>query len=80
MSGSEFERETIVTGMLSATADSKAADAAHDASYGPHTPELHTWRPQAEGLYDLSLEKDSAASASSPTSRARSRIRSSPTR
>src|SRR5579872_1625552 len=59
MSGSEFERETIVTGMLSATADSKAADAAHDASYGPHTPELHTWRPQAEGLYDLSLEKDS---------------------
>ncbi|MBR1203384.1 MULTISPECIES: glutamate synthase large subunit [unclassified Bradyrhizobium] len=59
MSGSEFERETIVTGMLSATADSKAVDAAHDASYGPHTPELHTWRPQAEGLYDLSLEKDS---------------------
>ncbi|MGY3597027.1 glutamate synthase (NADPH/NADH) large chain [Bradyrhizobium sp. USDA 4341] len=59
MSGSEFERETIVTGMLSATADSRAADAAHDASYGPHTPELHTWRPQAEGLYDLSLEKDS---------------------
>ncbi|MGY3530391.1 glutamate synthase large subunit [Bradyrhizobium sp. USDA 4452] len=59
MSGSEFERETIVAGMLSATADSKAADAAHDASFGPHTPELHTWRPQAEGLYDLSLEKDS---------------------
>ena len=53
MSGSEFERETIVAGMLSATADSKAADAAHDASFGPHTPELHTWRPQAEGLYDL---------------------------
>ena len=59
MSGSEFERETIVAGMLSATADSKAADAAHDASIGPHTPELHTWRPEAEGLYDLSLEKDS---------------------
>src|SRR6202012_4695286 len=48
MSGSEFERETIVTEMLSATADSKPAD----------TRELHTWRPSAEGLYDPSLEKD----------------------
>jgi glutamate synthase (NADPH) large chain len=50
MSGSEFEREHIVAGTLSASADSKAADA---------TPELHTWRPEAEGLYDPSLEKDS---------------------
>ena len=47
MSGSEFERETIVTEMLSATADSKPADR-----------ELHTWRPSAEGLYDPSQEKD----------------------
>src|ERR1700748_1293321 len=47
MSGSEFERENIVTEMLSATADSKPADR-----------ELHTWRPEAEGLYDPSLEKD----------------------
>src|SRR6201996_2027062 len=47
MSGSEFERENIVTEMLSATADSKPADR-----------ELHTWRPSAEGLYDPSLEKD----------------------
>src|SRR6201994_2098063 len=47
MSGSEIERETIVTEMLSATADSKPADR-----------ELHTWRPEAEGLYDPSLEKD----------------------
>src|ERR1700751_3284307 len=47
MSGSEFERETIVTELLSATADSKPADR-----------ELHTWRPAAEGLYDPSLEKD----------------------
>src|ERR1700751_613330 len=47
MSGSEFERENIVTEMLSATADSKPADR-----------ELHTWRPAAEGLYDPSLEKD----------------------
>ena len=50
MSGSEFEREHIVAGTLSASADSKPADA---------TPELHTWRPEAEGLYDPSLEKDS---------------------
>src|SRR5690349_21572862 len=48
MSGSEFERENIVTDMLSASADSK-----------PAARELHTWRPAAEGLYDLSLEKDS---------------------
>src|ERR1700749_1394879 len=47
MSGSEIERETIVTEMLSATADSNPADR-----------ELHTWRPAAEGLYDPSLEKD----------------------
>src|SRR6201995_2108912 len=48
MSGSEFEREEIVADVLSASADSK-------------TParELHTWRPEAEGLYDPSLEKDS---------------------
>src|SRR5579871_4958937 len=51
MSGSEFERETIVTEMLSATADSKPADREL------HAPE-HTWRPAAEGLYDPSLEKD----------------------
>ncbi|MGY2842747.1 hypothetical protein ACVMDN_000001, partial [Bradyrhizobium sp. USDA 4510] len=50
MSGSEFERENIVAGTLSATADSKAAEPAR---------ELHTWRPEAEGLYDPSLEKDS---------------------
>jgi len=49
MSGSEFERENIVTETLSATAASKAADIARE----------HTWRPPAEGLYDLSMEKDS---------------------
>src|SRR6201986_2753676 len=48
MSGSEFERETMVTESLSATGDWKPAD----------TRELHTWRPAAEGLYDPSLEKD----------------------
>src|SRR6187551_1183350 len=49
MSGSEFERENIVAETLSATAASKPAD----------TPREHTWRPPAEGLYDLSMEKDS---------------------
>jgi glutamate synthase (NADPH) large chain len=54
MSGSEFERERIVAGTLSASADSKPADVTPELH-----PELHTWRPEAEGLYDPSLEKDS---------------------
>jgi glutamate synthase (NADPH/NADH) large chain len=45
MSGSEFERETIGIDALSAAAASK--------------PTEHGVRPAAEGLYDLSLEKDS---------------------
>jgi len=49
MSGSEFERENIVTDALSAAPASKPAEPARE----------HTWRPPAEGLYDLSLEKDS---------------------
>ena len=49
MSGSKFERENIVTDALSATPDSKPAEAAREFS----------WRPPAEGLYDPSLEKDS---------------------
>src|SRR6201989_3724620 len=48
MSGSEFEREIIVTETLSATAQPKATEPARE----------HTWRPAAEGLYDPSLEKD----------------------
>src|ERR1700737_156738 len=48
MSGSEFERENIVTDALSAAPASKPAEPARE----------HTWRPPAEGLYDLSLEKD----------------------
>ena len=51
MSGSEIEREDIVAGSLQASADSKPAEREL------HTPE-HTWRPQAEGLYDPALEKD----------------------
>jgi len=50
MSGSEFERENIVAEALSATAASKPAEDA---------PREHDWRPPAEGLYDLSMEKDS---------------------
>ena len=49
MSGSEFERENIVTDALSAAADSKPAEPARE----------HSWRPPAEGLYDPALEKDS---------------------
>ena len=50
MSGSEFERENIVTDALSAAPASKPAESAQRE---------HTWRPPAEGLYDPSLEKDS---------------------
>src|SRR6202020_2765427 len=53
MSGSEFERENIVTDALSAAPDPKPAEASHMEI------REHTWRPPAEGLYDLSLEKDS---------------------
>ena len=49
MSGSEFERENIVTDALSAAAASKPAEPAREFS----------WRPPAEGMYDPSLEKDS---------------------
>src|SRR6202048_1861306 len=52
MSGSEFERENIVTDALSAAPASKPADPSRH-------PREHTWRPAAEGMYDLSLEKDS---------------------
>jgi glutamate synthase (NADPH/NADH) large chain len=54
MSGSEFERENIVTEMLSATAATKPADASLEDSRREHI-----WRPNAVGLYDPSLEKDS---------------------
>src|ERR1051326_9628522 len=49
MSGSEYERENIVTDALSATAASKPAEPARE----------HSWRPPAVGLYDPALEKDS---------------------
>ncbi|MBV9461514.1 MAG: hypothetical protein JO141_28930, partial [Bradyrhizobium sp.] len=55
MSGSEFEREHTVAGSLSASAQPKPAAVTPEL----HTSELHTWRPEAEGLYDPALEKDS---------------------
>jgi glutamate synthase (NADPH/NADH) large chain len=48
MSGSEFERESIVMDALSAAPASEPAEPARE----------HDWRPPAEGLYDPSLEKD----------------------
>src|SRR6267142_4753817 len=53
MSGSEFERENIVTDALSAAASSKPVELQESIL------REHSWRPPAEGLYDLSLEKDS---------------------
>src|SRR3979411_2205829 len=49
MSGSEFERENIVTDALSAAPASKPAEPAGE----------HSRSPPAEGMYDPSLEKDS---------------------
>jgi glutamate synthase (NADPH/NADH) large chain len=49
MSGSEFERENIVTDVLSAIPQPKPEEPAREFS----------WRPPAEGLYDPALEKDS---------------------
>src|SRR5215471_18295779 len=54
MSGSEFEREDIIHDALSAAPDSKSVEATQESVLREHS-----WRPPAEGLYDLSLEKDS---------------------
>ena len=54
MSGSEHEREIFVTDALSATAASKPAEPPR----GDFQRE-HSWRPPAEGMYDLGMEKDS---------------------
>src|SRR4051812_24587600 len=45
MSGSEAKRETIAADALDASSRAK--------------PREHSWRPPAEGMYDLSQEKDS---------------------
>jgi glutamate synthase (NADPH) large chain len=53
MSGLEFERHNITSEASQAACNSKPA-----AETREHAVE-HDWRPPAEGLYDLSLEKDS---------------------
>jgi glutamate synthase (NADPH/NADH) large chain len=62
MSGSEFERERIVTDALSAASACKPARDSRDMPE-PGVEERavseHGRRPVAEGLYDLALEKDS---------------------
>ncbi|MGC2083065.1 MAG: glutamate synthase subunit alpha, partial [Bradyrhizobium sp.] len=50
MSGSMFEHDKIASGVPAQDSRSKPADI---------TRELHTWRPEAEGLYDPAQEKDS---------------------
>jgi glutamate synthase (NADPH) large chain len=54
MSGSEFERENIVTDALSSAPALKPA-----AALRTRPEREHDWRPAAEGLYDPGLEKDS---------------------
>jgi glutamate synthase (NADPH/NADH) large chain len=54
MSGSEFERGNIVTDALSADPLAKPFE---QVSGQPLRE--HSWRPPAEGLYDISREKDS---------------------
>src|SRR6201994_5165953 len=48
MSGPEFERDDIVTDALQAAPSAKPFEPARE----------HTWRPPAQGLYDLGQEKD----------------------
>src|SRR6201987_456382 len=67
MSGAEFERENIVTDALSAASAWKPAcesggllkPGGEEPAGREHGFREHTWRPAAEGLYDLALEKDS---------------------
>src|SRR5664279_3948360 len=51
MSGSELEREHSLGQALTAATTAKPSQ--------EPARELHTWRPQAEGLYDPAMEKDS---------------------
>jgi glutamate synthase (NADPH/NADH) large chain len=55
MSGARFDREQIVAASHSAAPTSKPVD----PSIGDHPIVEHSVRPEAEGLYDPSLEKDS---------------------
>jgi glutamate synthase (NADPH) large chain len=55
MSGSMFEHDRIGGGAPAQDSRSKPAEIKREL----HAPELHTWRPEAEGLYDPAQEKDS---------------------
>ena len=67
MSGSKFERENTLTDELSAASACKPAFDPRDSqqyaqrehNLPQHVSPEHSSRPTAEGLYDLSLEKDS---------------------
>ncbi|MGJ4941561.1 glutamate synthase large subunit [Bradyrhizobium sp. HKCCYLS1011] len=54
MSGSMFEHEKSEGAVLATESRVKTADTARELHR-----ELHSWRPQAEGLYDPAQEKDS---------------------
>ena len=76
MSGSKFERENIVTDALSADPATKPFEIARE-----HEPSRTYLAPAGRrSVRPVARKRIPAASASSPTSRARSRIRSSPTR
>ena len=53
MSGPDIERENILDDVLSADSRSKSAEG------GCEYAREHSWRPEADGLYDPSLERDS---------------------
>ena len=54
MSAPSFERENIGLEPLTAASVTKPLEPAHQQAVYEHT-----WRPPAEGFYDLALEKDS---------------------
>src|SRR5450755_1538254 len=55
MSGQEIERENILGDVPSVASPSNPFEQAERECF----PREHSWRPEAVGLYDLSLEKDS---------------------
>ena len=63
MSGSQIERKNIRNDVPSVASHSKPAEPDRELHAELHA-ELHSWRPGAEGLYDPSLEKDSAVAVS----------------
>src|SRR5215470_3438580 len=54
MSGPQIDHQNISNDVPSVASRSKAADQERE-----HSEREHSWRPEAAGLYDPSLEKDS---------------------